>query len=216
MFEYYALRDTEARQWRRERPAAALAREDPKEARRLTDLVKKLVAFPPPHPDELVHVAPKEPDIAAAALCRAYRATTDLGRAAVRSLVRTRQAEILLTFSRRAAVRGLQTRRVVRIREALIAHAIENLAGTDVRDNLMTLGLVYHCAVRVRRKPGVLFEEAAAMSGPAMASLLRDFVHWDDDMAHILGGMGFVQVKVRGKTGFRDDLFEEGLDGNLD
>jgi hypothetical protein len=214
MFEYHSLRDKEAGQWRREKPAATLAKEDPKAARRLADLVKKLVAFPPPHRDELVHVAPKEPDVAAAALCRAYRDATDLGRAAVRSLIRVKQAEILLSFSQRAAVRGIQTRRVVRIREALTAHAIENLAGGDVRDNLMALGLVYHCAAKVRRKPGELFEEAAAMAGPAIASLLRDFVHWDDDMAHILGGMGFVQVKVRGKTGFReeDDQFTEDLD----
>ena len=56
----------------------------------------------------------------------------------------------LLAFSKRSAVFAVRERKPDLIWDSLIAHAIEDLAAGDVRDNLVALGLVFHCARRFR------------------------------------------------------------------
>ena len=123
-------------------------------------------------------------------------------RAYIRSRINEVQGWILLTFSKRAAVRGIQERDVEEVRLALIANAIENLAAKDVRDNLVALGLIYYCASTINAKPGDLFEEAVQLAGPAIQAVLRDF-NERNDLDDIAVAMGFEEVEDGGQIGFR-------------
>jgi hypothetical protein len=84
----------------------------------------------------------------------------------------------------------------------LLALAIENLANGDVRDDLVAIGLVHHCAAAIHADPAAMFEEAAILAGDAMAAVLRDFI-LRTDLDRIAKAMGFRQVKSQGKIGFR-------------
>ena len=199
LFGYHGLREWERRQWKRRRPAAALA---PADRDRLAALVAALVPYSDAQEEDLVHVSPTPADRAAARLCTGYRRATDADRAFIRSQVREKQGWILLTFARRAAVRGFQAKKAGPIRQALIALAVEDLSQGDVRDDLVALGLIYYCAATVRADVPALFEQVARMSGPAMAAVLREFLDGDDP-DDVLDGMGFERSRSRGKTGFR-------------
>jgi hypothetical protein len=107
-----------------------------------------------------------------------------------------------LTFGQRAATRGYQTKSTGPVRQALIALAVEDLSAGDLRDDLVALGLIYHCAAKVRAHIPVMFEQVARMAGPAMAAVLRDYLDWDE-LHDILAAMGFKQVRSQGTTGFR-------------
>lgn len=141
-------------------------------------------------------------DVAIEALCRICRDGNDDTRDFLRWSIDHFQAWSLITFSKRAAVRGLQTSDPDPIRLGLVALAIENLAAGDVRDDLVALGLVHHCAATIHADPAALFEEAAILSGNAMAAVLRDFI-LRRDLDGIVKAMGFRRVNSQGKTGFR-------------
>lgn len=199
LFDYHVLRERERRQWKRHRPAAAVP---PAERDRLTHLLAALIPFSDEQEEDLVHVSATPPDRAAARLCTAYRRAINAERAYIRSRIREKQGLILLTFSRRAAVRGFQAKEAGPIRQALIALAVEDLSAGDVRDDLIALGLIYHCAAKVGADVPALFEDVARKAGPAIAGVLREFLDGDDP-DDMLDGMGFKRAQSRGKTGFR-------------
>jgi len=199
LFGYHGLRDRERRQWKRRRPAAAVA---PADRDSLAAQVAGLISYAEEQEEDLIHVSPVPADRAAARLCSAYRRGTGAEREFLRSRIRERHGYILLTFSKRAATRGYQAKKLGPIRQALIALAIEDLSAGDVRDDLVALGLIYHRAAKVRADIPALFEQVARMAGPAMASVLRDFLDWDE-LHDILAAMGFTRARSRGKTGFR-------------
>jgi hypothetical protein len=199
LFGYQCLRDQERRRWKRRPPAATLP--SLKDRDRLAAQVVDLVPYSDEQMGQFVHVSPTRADRAVARLCTAYRRGFDSERVFIRSLIRQKNAEILLTFSQRAATRGFQSKKAGPIRQALVALTVEDLSAGDVRDDLVVLGLIYHCASRARADIPRLFEEVAKMAGPAMAAVLREFI--DDEMDDILDAMGLEQVRSRGKTGFR-------------
>lgn len=200
---YHALRHEEMKEWESTNPGASLASEERITVERLTQQLgviatEKLVAsadpslgpvlaavecYPPA--DKVTDVSPNEVDSTFTALCEVYRNGNDLVRSFIRSLVPSIRggslswAWTLQIFSRRMAVRAARSRDKNLIRYALIAHAIENLS-VDVRDNFVSLSLIFHCAATFHPEPEKLFEEVAAMSGPGISSLLRDFVQRTD------------------------------------
>lgn len=200
LFDYHGLRERERRQWKRWRPAAALGSKA--DGDRLAALVVGLLPYSDRQQEEFVHVSPNKADRAAARLCTAFRRGSDPERAFIRSRIREKNGYILLTFSQRAATRGYQKKTAGPIRQALIALAIEDLSAGDVRDDLVALGLICHCAAKVRIDVPALFEEVARISGPAIATVLREFID-DDDPDDMLDAMGFKRARSRGKTGFR-------------
>jgi hypothetical protein len=151
---------------------------------------------------EFIEVDPIRQDVAIGSLCETYREGNDDSRAFLRWSIDPAKAWSLITFSKRAAVRGLQNADPMPIRTALLALAIENLANTDVRDDLVAIGLVHHCAATIHADPAAMFEEAAILAGDAMAAVLRDFI-LRTDLDRIAKAMGFRQVKPQGKIGFR-------------
>lgn len=151
---------------------------------------------------EFIDVDPIRQDIAIESLCQVYREGSDGMREFLRWSIEPPQAWSLITFSKRAAVRGLQNADPEPVRTALVALALENLAAGDVRDDLVAIGLVHHCAAKIHADPAALFEEAAILAGVAMAAVLRDFI-LRTDLDGIDKAMGFRQVKSQGKVGFR-------------
>jgi hypothetical protein len=199
LFGYHGLRDRERRQWKRHRPAAAVA---PADRDSLAARVAGLISYSDEQEEDLVHVSPVPADRAASRLCSAYRQGTDGERAFLRSRIREHHGYILLTFSKRTATRGYQAKAVGPIRQALIALAVEDLSAGDVRDDLIALGLIYYCAAKVGADLPALFEDVARKAGPAIAGVLREFLDGDDP-DDMLDGMGFKRAQSRGKTGFR-------------
>jgi hypothetical protein len=200
LFGYHDLRDHERRRWKHRPPATALTRTD---RERLAALVARLLPYSERQQVAFVHVSPNPADRAAARLCAAYQGGTEAERAFIRSRVREEHGWILLTFSKRAATRGFQAKTAGPIRQALIALAVEDLSAGDVRDDLMALGLIHHCATKIRADSPALFEEVARRAGPGMAAVLREFIGRDDLDADMLGGMGFERARSRGKAGFQ-------------
>jgi hypothetical protein len=201
LHDYHALRAQEEQAWRQRPPAAALARRDPSALRRLRRLLRGMVSYSGRHAVDFLPGRRNQADIAAAELCAAYRQARALERAFLRSQVGGARAWALLTFSKRAAVDALNTGAVEPLRNALAAHALEDLAWGDVRDNLVALGLIYHCARSIGAGPRKLFREAAGIAGPCMARVLREFVR-RKDLANIVRAMGFRRVRVEGGVGF--------------
>lgn len=63
-----------------------------------------------------------------------------------------------------------------RVRAKLILLALQE-SQSDVREDLIEMSAVYHCAARIGLDPQRLFEEIARLSGEEMARHLRDFCH---------------------------------------
>lgn len=99
LFDYHRLRDKEVKRWQRRPPAEALASEDPKAAKRLATMIRKLVPYPRASMKEFVNVSPTKTDLVVAQLCAAYHEGTDLERAFIRSQINAEQAWVLLTFN---------------------------------------------------------------------------------------------------------------------
>ncbi len=97
---------------------------------------------------DLVEVVPAAGDTTVANLCREYRVGSSAARSFIRSGIDFLGAWTLLTFSKRTAILAVRKDRPELIRDSLVAHAVEDLAAEDVRDNLVALGLVFHCAAR--------------------------------------------------------------------
>ena len=94
---------------------------------------------------DLVEVVPAAGDTTVANLCREYRVGSSAARSFIRSGIDFLGAWTLLTFSKRTAILAVRKDRPELIRDSLVAHAVEDLAAEDVRDNLVALGLVFHC-----------------------------------------------------------------------
>ena len=135
-------------------------------------------------------------------LCRRYRDGTRVTRSFLRFETDRELAGTLLGFSTRAAVMGVRNAEPDLIRDSLIAHAIENLAKGDVRENMIDLGLIFHCARAVHPEPGAVFHEVAEMAGPAISLLLRDFV-CRPDLDQILTLMGWREVRTEQGVDYR-------------
>ncbi len=203
LFIYHELRAEEEKQWNREELRRLLAAEDPGTPDRLTQQIQQLSqAYAPQEMQDLVDVRPTAADAIVTDLCRAYRAGSPAVRSFIRSGIDSESAWTLLTFSKRAAVLAVRKGEPDLIRDSLIAHAIEDLAAEDVRDNMVALGLVYHCARTVDPRPEGVFHEVAQIAAPPIAQLLTDFVR-RPDLDGILSAMGWREVRTEQGVGFR-------------
>jgi hypothetical protein len=205
LFSYHQLREEEEAKWKRDDPRQAVASENPAAVDRLTTLVAALNgAYSSAEMEDLENVTPTAADAGVSALCHGYRNGTPVQRSLIRSQIDGERGWMLLTFSKRAAVFAVRNNDVDGIRESLIAHAIEDLAAGDVRDNLVALGLIYHCARIVHEEPFQWFREAMEPAAPAIAALFQDFI-CRPDLDGILSAMGWQEVRTPQGIGFRWD-----------
>lgn len=196
---YHQLRSVERKRYA-ESPADQ--RLDAASVAALRGLIDAIGRYDASRSSEFVDVDPIRQDIAIGSLCATYREGSDDVRAFLRWSIDPAKAWGLITYSKRAAVWGLQNADPEPIRSALTALALENLANGDVRDDLVAIGLVHHCAATIHADPAAMFEDAAVFAGVAMAAVLRDFI-LRTDLEGIAKAMGFRRVKSQGKVGFR-------------
>jgi hypothetical protein len=203
LFVYHELREEEEMHWSRNGPRRILASEDPDGPDHLAEGIQQLShAYSPPEMRDLVDIKPCAGDSNVADLCREYRVGTRAARSFIRSEIDSECAWTLLTFSKRSAVLAVRKEEPGLIWDSLIAHAIEDLAAGDVRDNLVALGLVFHCAQAVLDEPAKVLNEVGEMAGPSIAQLLRDFVR-RQDLEHILSAMGWKELMSEQGVGYR-------------
>jgi hypothetical protein len=203
LFIYHEMRAEEEKQWNREDLRRLLASEEADKPANLTQQIQELAsAYAPQDMQDLVDVRPTAPDSTVTRLCREYHTGSQVARSFIRSGIELERAWILLAFSKRAAVLAVRRGEPDLIRDSLIAHAIEDLAAGDVRDNLVALGLVFHCAQAVHPEPRGVFHEVAQIAGPAIAQLLMDFMR-RPDLDRILSAMGWQEVRTQQGAGYR-------------
>jgi hypothetical protein len=63
-----------------------------------------------------------------------------------------------------------------RVVAILVYSAIQNPNKVDVREKLLAWAVVYHCCVAAGIVPEELFRQAASVSSPGMARMMRDFI----------------------------------------
>jgi hypothetical protein len=203
LFVYHELRAEDEKQWSREDLRRVLASDDPAGLHHLKEQIQLLNhIYSPQEMQDFVDVQPSAADSTVADLCRRYRVGTRVTQSFLRVEMDFERAWALLTFSKRAAILGVRTGEPDLIRDSLIAHAIENLAAEDVRDNMVALGLVFHCARAIHPEPVVVFDEVAEVAGRAISQLLKDFVR-RPDLDRILTSMGWREVQTQQGVGYR-------------
>lgn len=211
LFDYHMRREEEQQSWGAQDPRQILASENSAAPARLTKLLEQArQAYATPELHDLVEFRPCPEDAALADLCHAYRDGSPAARSFLRAQVKNELAWSLLTFSKRVAVQAVRQGKANLLRDSLLAQALENLAAGDVRDNMVALGLIYHCMRTLQADPVALFEAVADLAGPAISQLLRDFVR-RPDLDDILPLMGWYEVQTPQGIGYHwgDDPNEE-------
>src|SRR6266702_2243871 len=141
LLEYHHLRSEEERSWDREALARQAGAEFVAKAEALLPAVELKWS-----PDGLVRIA-REPWMDdCGRLCELYRGGTEAQRTWLRSRIDGKVAGKVGSFGLRAAVLGARERSVDLARTSLVAFAIRDLASVDVRDVLIGLSLLCHCA----------------------------------------------------------------------
>ncbi len=143
-----------------------------------------------------------------AELSRLYLACSPPQRVYIRSRLtnrtgpraRVKAAGKLESFSLRVAVIGLREKSADLMKTGLAGFAIADI-GSDARETLMSLTLVWHAAKAMPADATGLFREIAAISGPAFGSMLMDFASRPDRVPS-LAGMGWREVDTPAGLGF--------------
>jgi len=128
-------------------------------------------------------------------LCELYRAASPEQRTFIRAQVGKPLANKLQAFAIRMMTLGVNDGSLEELRLGLVAHAIEDLAAGDVRDTLCMLAPIVHAARQIGADEVALFDEVAALAGPAMAAVLRDYVRRPDGVPS-LSSMGYQAVET--------------------
>ncbi|MBZ5596471.1 MAG: hypothetical protein LAP39_29875 [Acidobacteriia bacterium] len=101
----------------------------------------------------------------------------------------------------RAAVVGLREGSLEMVKAGLAAFAIADL-GADVRETLMSITVLFHAAKRLGANAAGLFQEVAAISGPAFSAVLIDFANRPEGL-QTLACMGWHEVETPQGPGFQ-------------
>lgn len=198
LLDYHHLRAAEVKGWDRVRMEQEMTRDHPVFARDVERLLPRVRE--PYAPDKLIHVTRDQAFDNIAALCERYRIGSDAERVYIRSRVDRTSAGLMGLFGLRAAILGARQHSRELIRLGLIAFAIADLEEGDVRDTLISVTVLFHCARLAvgAEDAGILFRETAALSGPAMKVLLGEY----PDHVSSLGAMGIYQVETAEGVGF--------------
>ena len=135
-------------------------------------------------------------------LCDLYCAATDVQRTWLRSRIDRNIGGKLNLFGLRAAILAAREHSQSLARASLIAYAISALVEGDIRDVLIGLSLLCHCAELAGADVPALFREAATLAGPAMRALYEGWAVRYPDVQQI-PSMGWKQVDTDEGIGFR-------------
>ena len=132
-------------------------------------------------------------------LCDLYGAATPVQRTWLRARIDRKIGGKMGLFALRASILGARQHDPALARAALIAYAIADLVEGDIRDTLIGLSLIAHCATLSGAGTPALFQEVAAMAGPALNILYRE---WAAGSISPIGSMGWKQVEAEDGIGF--------------
>ncbi len=197
--EYHRLRNTYVKSWNLQALEDAAGSQDPA----FPEHVERLLLLPEEKPSgnpDAPGPAMLHPKLLE--LCQLYLSSTLEQRMFIRSRIDRRLGGRLLGFSYGAAILGLRQKSEQRLRVGLVAHAIEDLAAGDVRDNLVILTLLFDAAKRIGSDPSTLFREVAGTSAPAMSAVLLDYLKRDPQL-QTPECMGFREVETPEGVGYQ-------------
>jgi hypothetical protein len=195
LFIYHELRQEEEEQWSRVSPSALLEAQEPDAFLHFREIFQNLRPYSESEIKDFSEVNLNATDTALSELCRSYRSGTSLQRDFLRSQITPEQAWLLLTFSKRSAVRAARTGDAELLRDSLLALSVEDIAGEDVRDALVALALVFYCGRSIQPGAVDLFNEIMQISGPAIIRLVEDFLQ-REDLDNILPSMGWQRTTL--------------------
>jgi hypothetical protein len=190
--DYLRLRESEVKSWNRDALEESARSQDHDFPDRLITLL--------PSPEEDFAGGPRDIQSSAlhsklSALCELFLSATPEQRTFIRSMINEKMGGKLQAFGFRTAVMGARQNNDHLIRLGLAAHAVEDVVTGDVRDALVLLTILFNAARRIRADPGILFHEVAMISGPAMRSVMLDFINRPPHL-QTLSCMGFMEVET--------------------
>lgn len=198
LLDYHRLRSEEERSWSRDRlqqeagPAFVAAVEPLLPVHEEKWARGKLVRFTrSPWFDNCVQ------------LCELYRAAGEPRRTWLRSRVDRKIGGKLGLFGLRAAILAARERSQALARASLIAFAIVDLVEGDIRDVLIGLSLLCHCARLAGADVAALLRETSALAGPAMRTLFEEWAARYPNVQGI-GSMGWKEVHTEEGIGFEN------------
>ena len=197
LLDYHHLRNDEVRSWDRDR-----LRHEAGPA--FTSAAEPLL---PTHEepwsrDKLVHFTREPWFDACLRLSDLYAAATDTQRTWLRSRIDRNIAGKLNLFALRAAVLAAREHSPALAHAALVACAVTDLIEGDIRDVLIGLSLISHCAALAGADVPALFRAAAALAGPAMRALYDNWAVRYPDVQPI-ASMGWQPIDTDQGIGFR-------------
>jgi hypothetical protein len=197
LLDYHRLRNHEQKSWNHDRLREAAGSEFVDAAEALLPVHKETWRA-----DTLMHFTREPWFEQCLELCDRYVGANDAQRTWLRSRVDRNSAGKIGLFGLRAAVLGARERSVSLARASLVAFAINDLAQRDVRDVLIGLSLLCHCAALAGADVPALFREVAAISGSAMKALYNEWANRYPGVQAI-GSMGWREVETEDGIGFR-------------
>jgi hypothetical protein len=197
LLDYHRLRDEEERSWDRERLRQGAGTTFTAAAARLLPTDKWQW-----YPGQYMDVVRSAWFDKCLELCALYRTGTEPQRTWLRSRIERPVPGNLGVFGLRAAVLAAREHSPDLVRTSLVAFAIVDLTDHDIRDVLIGLSLLCHCANLSGADVPALLREAAAISGSAVAALYEDWAARYPGVQGI-GSMGWRQVETGEGVGFR-------------
>jgi hypothetical protein len=205
LLKYHELREVEVQKWqqnsvgRKAFPISLRAKQE------IDALLASPMTYTASEMKDFVDISPSLADASIESLALRYRSANADERSYIRARVDPDRGWTLLTFAKRAAVRARRTNDAKIIHNGLTALAIEDLAQGDVRDDLVTIGLLYHIASSLKAETTTLFKQVADISSPAIATLLTDFLQ-RDDLDRVDASMGWREVSGPQGIGYVWDM----------
>jgi hypothetical protein len=140
-------------------------------------------------------------DIALREVAQRFASEDEATKANLRNAIHLREFYTLLTFGKRASVFAMRQRSVSWVTDGLAALAMVEANRLDPRDILMTLSLLYHAAMRIEANPDRLLREAALLSSPKMAELLRNHCGRYTKLKNLRSAWGHTEVETENGVG---------------
>lgn len=124
-------------------------------------------------------------------LARAYVQADESERAVVRKLLPADSSTALLAFAERMAVLAVRIGEPIRVRDGLVAIAMENCR-LDPREDILVLSLLNHSAAKLGADPVRLFDDVASLAEGRTSELLMSFPRRENELRDI-AAMGYTE-----------------------